>query len=375
MNTTTSLLTWLTTICLSLPYFIYFAFPLPTNTQRFIAFLPILVVALGEFGWHVLFDELQYGKPLRFLLAGMNFGICARIYLYLCLLPDYDRQQLLKLRPWDVLYNHLLTVRQDWRPKPRDQQKFYETYVGRVIQLIVMLSIFSVVHSQLHSYDTVTVLPLWRIQSASQFLLLLQYSTTFVFWLYLFIHSMSEFNSLVLLPTLTLGYFPVITPLFGYMFQPLVDSTSLTTFWSTSWQQMLKSSFQMLVFNPVQRQTATKSNPRGIVPLAVLLVFLSSGLLHEWALQCSFSSRDTKRPTYAYTQILFFTMHGLLCLVERFVVRSCRQYITLPSAVSRLLTLTILFLSSTVAFSAYAETNWQHDLPLTVRGIFMPSSY
>lgn len=108
-------------------------------------------------------------------------------------------------------------------------------------------------------------------------------------------------------------------------------STSLHDFWSHRWHQLLRRTWISVVFQPVRRFVQTRLTPQltklGILQTqidalalacAVLSVFVVSGLMHEYI---ALVILDKTRYIFG-EQLLFFSLHGLAVVIEKFVLTS-----------------------------------------------------
>lgn len=114
--------------------------------------------------------------------------------------------------------------------------------------------------------------------------------------------------------------FPVRT-----LFPNLLETTGIADFWSRRWNIGYSQMMQRLVGRPIE-SIAGKS-------AAVMAVFISSGLLHELAITLPVMS-GFGLPT------LYFTLHGLLTLIEQ---RLERPFGKIPALISVILPLGWLF--------------------------------
>ncbi|MCU0749327.1 MAG: membrane bound O-acyl transferase family-domain-containing protein [Akkermansiaceae bacterium] len=114
--------------------------------------------------------------------------------------------------------------------------------------------------------------------------------------------------------------FPVRT-----LFPNLLATTGVADFWSRRWNIGYSQMMQRLVGRPIE-SIAGKST-------AVMAVFISSGLLHELAITLPVMS-GFGLPT------LYFTLHGLLTLIEQ---RFKRPFGKIPALISVILPLGWLF--------------------------------
>jgi hypothetical protein len=207
--------------------------------------------------------------------------------------------------------------------------------------------------------------PVWEQQSLYEHLLLLEYSIALPVYIYCGLHAFSEIF-LFLFYILQFGQQPLSAPVFDYAFSPLGNATSIIDFWNSGWHQLLRNTFIQLVMNPVRRFTATTQNDyRGNTAIAVFCVFECSGLLHQWLWYVCTHHYGQEQQKYSSTQAIFFVLQGIMCVGQHYMRKQYPSLLQrIPTWLSRILTLIVLFESATIIFSVFAITNSQADLPL-----------
>lgn len=334
-----------------IPY-VYNIFHYRSVINRFISLLPVLYTS------YVLstrlFADVEYGGPVRYLFAGIIFGAMTRACIFLFCIDNEYREKLLKLNIIDWLWNHLLAVRSSHSLQQfNENYAWYTTPIGRMLQLIVKLLILHyIILPWLHYYDNIKLHSLYNIQSFDDYILLLRYSSIFSMFLYYFLDASSEI-AILLLQCITLCQCSIYVPLYDYMLQPLYRSTSIMRFWNRGWHVFLKETFKGISYRPIKYYTQSTT-------LAVISVFIFSGLLHEYPYYIS-------THIFSGAYILFFTINGLLCVIECYITATYKQYnMYITPSIGRILTLLIVINLSTIIFGPFAEINWQYQLPLDV---------
>ncbi|KAI7879410.1 hypothetical protein K492DRAFT_208279 [Lichtheimia hyalospora FSU 10163] len=120
--------------------------------------------------------------------------------------------------------------------------------------------------------------------------------------------------------------------------QPLMNhpvlASSLNELWSIRWHQVFRSIWLVIPFRPmrtlINRAYGIKDNnqdkkkkattSRVAIAAATISVFFVSGLMHEYIVLCE-SGVDGYGKHLIGQECLFFTLHGVLCIVEQGVWR------------------------------------------------------
>lgn len=108
-----------------------------------------------------------------------------------------------------------------------------------------------------------------------------------------------------------------------------ICSTSLGELWSFRWHQSLKPTWLNFPLREVRLITErffmkknNKNAKRVGIMAAGLSVFIASGLLHEYLAYVNTGLSDYKE--FVGYEFLFFTLHGVAVLCEKFVEKACQ---------------------------------------------------
>lgn len=112
-----------------------------------------------------------------------------------------------------------------------------------------------------------------------------------------------------------------------------VLASSLNELWSCRWHQVFRSIWLVIPFRPIrtlinrvygirdQKDKKKKGTaPRVAIVAATISVFFVSGLMHEYIALCE-SGVDGYGKHLIGQQCFFFTLHGVLCIVEQGIWR------------------------------------------------------
>jgi D-alanyl-lipoteichoic acid acyltransferase DltB (MBOAT superfamily) len=138
---------------------------------------------------------------------------------------------------------------------------------------------------------------------------------------------------------------------------PMMDSpyfsSGIREFWR-SWNPIFGSFLQCTVYFPLLRVLDQfKLSKKSKVGLAALMVFLFSGVMHEWTL-----TGLMRIPVFGY-QFCFFMIHGAASCIETYL----KQYLTVGKSFGLVYTHLLLGLTSVLFFEPYLHEQLHLSLP------------
>ena len=254
------------------------------------------------------------------------------------------------------VYNYF-TMRKNWLVNNTTDTNIQSYHTRCILLLPKAIFIQYYVIPNIHQYDTIDI---------DNDILMIQYSYSFILFIYCYIDLFSE---LVLLPYPYISLYinsyvfdnntinnhgkQIIRPFWPYLFSPLF-CTSIYDFWSYKWHQMTSDSFKHIVYKPVRYITNSRA-------FALISILLFSGIFHQIALYY------TTFNYYDYTQILFFTLHGIICAVElqlQQLLPNRSQYV--PTLFKIVYFHCVMSVTSLILFKPFAQQHWSQHLPHSI---------
>ncbi|CAF0956315.1 unnamed protein product [Didymodactylos carnosus] len=285
------------------------------------------------------FYIFELNSPLRYFCACNYLFFIIRDITWLFLI-EAKKQTKLKQLSFIKFANEYNTVRLDWK-HDTIHAPFYQSSYFRFITLVFKIILLEYyVLPQLHWYDH---------NEISSYYTLICYSYTLPLFVYLFFDVCAEILGLVY--TLITG--DTVRPVFPYFLSPLF-ATSLHQFWGYNWHLLIQQTLKEFSYDPIRQLTNNRA-------LALLSVFIVSGLIHEFAF-CSTTL------TVDITQTLFFVLHGFIVLAELYFEKYYSSVVRqIPWILKLFYFHTIVLLTSPVLMQPFTRLHWTSNFFYTLK--------
>jgi len=257
--------------------------------------------------------------PLRYFCSGVGFLYTMRLITPIFLLTSAEQEKLAN-GPLLEFVGYFHTYRNSWRASP----EMVNPPKTRALLLLAYIGGLVIVQKLIEALDTPDL--------ESNFLQGCAFG---------YLHGWVTF---LLMSLTTEGHFLVYWYIYGIHVLPFFNGpwemTSLRNFWSVRCHQLLRDTFKSVAFYPLQRLNK-------YVP--VLAVFVLIAVFHDYMFWVAFGLTTCRH-------FLFFSLQGVLCLLENIFITNFGNKVHMPKAVKILYCHVALFLTSYLFASPYITT-------------------